>query len=106
MDPSRAHGKLVAVVLHQYEADKRTESATFSGIASWDGKSLKVDRGGEGPSLPIPDDALERLAETDERKKKILGGAEYWIWLTVRSFPKGEDKSGYLNLEMKWPKDE
>ncbi len=101
---SSVNGKSLAIVLYKIVKGKKEEGAVFFGTARVKGKKLYLDRGKKGPIFEIPETGVRRLAKTDQEVKEILGGGDYWLWLTVVDLPKDEDATKYFTTGLKWPK--
>jgi hypothetical protein len=82
--------------------DERDESATFSGVARWDGTKLLLDRPPK-PQLEIRSEWHERIRPvTNEEARRILLGADYFLRLYIGRLPDDSASTDYELTGLKW----
>ncbi len=99
MELAELHGKSFTVWL----TDDQEESVVFSGTARWTGTELLLDRTPK-PPFEIRAEWQDRIrAVTNEKVKKILLGAEYYLRLWVGSLPSSSNESEFERTGLRWP---
>ncbi len=97
MNVAELDGKRFTVWL----TDEADESAIFSGIASWDGDVLSIQRGSQHDFRIQPEWHGRMRAVANDESRRILLEAEFYLRLWVGGLP--DDSANYEATGLKWP---
>lgn len=96
MNPADFHGKRLAMVAWARKPDGSDDVVVFSGIGHWDGQHLTMLRGPGSSPFPVADEWLGLIRPVEPDLKSALLNAQFFLSVTVRVLPEGEDIADYL----------
>jgi hypothetical protein len=103
INPTLIHGKRLAMIAWAKKDDGGDDVTVFTGIASWDGKTMTMRREPIESSLEIEMDWLERIQEVRPDLRDTLLGAEYSFSVSVGDISEADNPSELKQTGLKWP---